>query len=250
LAGKEVEYTADVTAVRHKTLPEPDDEWAKSLGEEIESLEALRARIREDLESRSSFESENRLRSDVMRKLVEAHQFEVPETLVEHQTQHRMQTLMREMMGQGVDPRQTEINWEGVREEMKTQAADDVRGSMLLDHIAERENLSVTDEEIEEEINRIAQASRQAPEQVRAALTKEGGTTSIADRLRNRKALDLLIETARVTDEEWREEEEAAGEASSEAGAAETSEAAATEEPEGGGEGEAETQAESSSPTA
>jgi FKBP-type peptidyl-prolyl cis-trans isomerase (trigger factor) len=114
------------------------------------------------------------------------------------------------MMGQGVDPRQTEINWEGVREEMKTQAADDVRGSMLLEHIAERENLSVTDEEIEEEINRIAQASRQAPEQVRAALTKQGGTTSIADRLRNRKALDLIVENARVTDEEWREESEEA----------------------------------------
>jgi trigger factor len=185
-----------------------------------------------------------------MRKLVEAHQFEVPETLVEHQTQHRLQTLMREMMGQGVDPRQTEINWEGVKEEMRAQAADDVRGSMLLEHIAERENLAVTDEEIEEEINRIAQASRQAVEQVRAALTKQGGTTSIADRLRNRKALDLLIENARVTDEEWREEEEAG--LTEEAGAAGTAETVATEEPktEPTGEDEAETKAESSSPGA
>lgn len=247
LAGKTVEYTADVTAVRRKALPELDDEWAKSLGEEFETVEALRARVREDLESRTKLESENRLRSDVMRKLVAAHQFEVPETLVEHQTNHRLQTLMREMMGQGVDPRQTEINWEGVREEMKTQAADDVRGSMLLDHIAERENLAVTDEEIEEEINHIATASRQAPEQVRAALTKQGGTTSIADRLRNRKALDLVIENARVTDEEWREEEEAE---LAEESAAETSEAAASEEqkPEPAGEDETETKAESSSP--
>lgn len=238
LAGKQVDYTADVTAVRRKVLPEMDEEWIRSLGEEFDSVDALRARIREDLESRSSLESENRLRSDVMRKLVEAHQFDVPETLVEHQTQHRLQTLMREMMGQGVDPRQTEIDWEGVREQMRTQAADDVRGSMLLEHIAERENLSVTDEEIEEEINRIAQASRQAPEQVRAALTKQGGTTSIADRLRNRKALDLVIENARVTDEEWREEEEAAEE---EAEANEAPDSAASED---------ETKAESSSPGA
>ncbi|MBD0373133.1 MAG: trigger factor [Pyrinomonadaceae bacterium] len=241
LAGKEVSYTADVTAVRRKALPDVDDEWAKTLGEDLESLDALRARIREDLQSRSSFESENRLRSDVMRKLVEAHQFEVPETLVEHQTQHRLQTLMREMMGQGVDPRQTEINWEDVRAQMREQAADDVRGSMLLEHIAERENLAVTDEEIEEEINRIAAAQRQAPEQVRAALTKQGGTTSIADRLRNRKALDLLIENARVTDEEWREEEEEAPE-QQEAGD-EASSSAASED-------ETETKAESSSPGA
>jgi trigger factor len=249
LAGKKVEYTADVTAVRRKVLPDADDEWAKSMGEEFESVEALRTRVREDLETRSSMESENRLRSDVMRKLVAAHQFEVPETLVEHQTNHRLQTLMREMMGQGVDPRQTEINWDGVREEMKTQAADDVRGSMLLDHIAERENLAVTDEEIEEEINSIATASRQTSEQVRAALTKQGGTTSIADRLRNRKALDLVIENARVTDEEWREEEEAE---LAEESAAETSEAVTGEEQESEptSKDETEAKAESSSPGA
>lgn len=243
LAGKRVEYTADVTAVRRKVLPELDDEWAKSLGEEFETLEALRARVREDLETRTRAESENRLRSDVMRKLVASHQFEVPESLIEHQTQHRMQTLMREMMGQGVDPRQTEINWEGVRDEMKEQAADDVRGSMLLESIAERENLAVTDEEVEEEINQIAAASRQSVEQVRAALTKQGGTTSIADRLRNRKALDLLIENARVADEEWREEETVA--AGEETEAAQASDTAATSE-----EQAAETKAESSSPGA
>lgn len=246
LAGKTVDYTADVTAVRRKELPELDDEWAKSLGEEFESLAGLRAKVREDLETRSSTESEGRLRSDVMRKLVEAHPFEVPESIVEHQTQHRMQQLAREMMGQGVDPRQMDINWEGVRDEMRTQAADDVRGSMLLESIADRENLTVTDEEVEEEINRIAQASRQAPEQVRAALTKQGGTTSIADRLRNRKALDLIVENARVTDEEWREEEAAAS--SREADTGQDSEAVASEEQaaRGAGEDETETKAESS----
>jgi trigger factor len=253
LAGKRVDYTADVTAVRRKVLPDADDEWARSIGEEFETLEALRAKVREDLEARTKMESENRLRSDVMRKLVETHQFEVPQTLVEHQTQHRMQTLMREMMGQGVDPRQTEINWDGVRDEMRGQAADDVRGSMLLETIAERENLAVSDEEIEEEIQRIAEASRQAPEQVRAALTKQGGTTSIADRLRNRKALDLIIENARLTDEEWREEEEAAGEAdAAEPAAAETSANDAGEEQkaEPSTEDASDTKAESSSPGA
>jgi trigger factor len=246
LAGKTVEYTADVTAVRRKVLPEVDDEWAKSLGEEFETVEALRARVREDLESRSSLESENRLRSDVMRQLVAAHQFEVPQTLVEHQTQTRMQTLMREMMQQGVDPRQTEINWEGVKEEMSVQAADDVRGSMLLERIAERENLAVTDEEIEEEINRIAGASRQPVEQVRAALTKQGGTTSIADRLRNRKALDLVIENARVSEEEWREEEEEVAEEASPAEDAETAAAAAGQRVEPADEDATEPTAESS----
>lgn len=208
LAGKKVEYTATVTAVRRKELPELDDEWAKSMGDEFESLAGLREKVREDLVKRAGVESDNRVRSEVMRKLVEAHPFEVPETLSEHQAQNRLDAAVRDMIGRGIDPRGQEINWDGVREQLKAQAEFDVRGSLLLEKIAEQENLEVTDEEIEAEINSIAEASRQAPEQVRAALTKQGGTTSIADRLRNRKALDLIVENARLTDEEWREETE------------------------------------------
>ena len=206
LAGKEVAYTAKVTAVRRKELPEMDDEWAKSLGDEFDSLATLREKVREDLQARSQYESENRLRSAVMRKLVEAHQFEVPQTLVEHQTKHHMESVVRDMMGRGIDPRSQELNWEGVREQLQSQAEQDVRGSMLLERIAEQENIDVSDEEIEAEINALAQASRQTVDQVRDALTKQGGERSIADRLRNRKAIDLLVENARVTDEEWREE--------------------------------------------
>ena len=206
LAGKKVEYAATVTAVRRKELPEVDDEWAKSLGEEFESVASLREKVREDLEKRSAVESDNRVRGEVMRKLVEAHPFEVPQTLSEHQANHRLQEAVRDMMGRGIDPRAQEINWEGVREQLKAQAEFDVRGSMLLERIADEEQIEVSDEEIEAEINSLAEASRQSPEQVRAALTKQGGTTSIADRLRNRKALDLIVENARVTDEEWRED--------------------------------------------
>src|SRR5215213_928347 len=208
LAGKKVEYVATVTAVRRKELPETDDDWAKSLGEEFESLADLREKVRDDLEKRAGTESDNRVRGEVMRKLVEAHPFEVPQTLSEHQANHRLQEAVRDMMGRGIDPRAQEINWEGVREQLKAQAEFDVRGSMLLEMIADEEKIEVSDEEIEAEIDSIAQASRQAPEQVRAALTKQGGATSIADRLRNRKALDLVVENARVSEEEWKEEQE------------------------------------------
>ncbi len=232
LAGKRVEYVAMVTAVRHKELPEADDEWAKSLGEEFESVADLRVKVREDLEKRASVESDNRVRSEVMRKLVEAHPFEVPQTLSEHQANHRLQEAVRDMMGRGIDPRAQEINWDGVREQLKAQAEFDVRGSMLLEMIADEEQIEVSDEEVEAEINTIAQASRQAPEQVRAALTKQGGATSIADRLRNRKALDLIVENARVTDEEWRDEaeEEAAARDSSDAGPEPAEQASETDE--------------------
>ncbi|MGI9068677.1 MAG: trigger factor [Pyrinomonadaceae bacterium] len=208
LAGKKLEYTATVTAVRVKELPEADDEWAKSLSEDFDSVATLRGKIREDLEKRAGQEADHRLRAELMRKLLAGHQFEVPQSLVDHQTNYRMETAVRDMIGRGIDPRTQEINWEGAREELKGQAEEDVRGSMLLERIAEEEKIDVSNDEVEAEIRALAESSKQPIEQVRTVLTKEGGERSIANRLRNRKALDLLVENARVIDEEWREETE------------------------------------------
>ena len=209
LAGKKISYVAEVTAVSRKEVPELDDEWVKSLGEDFDSVETLKAKIREDLEARSAAESARRLRDDVLRKLIDANKFEVPQTLVEHQTHQRMQNVAREMMSRGIDPRTQQLDWEGAHEELKGQAEDDVRVSMLLEKIAEAENITVSEEEVELEIQALANASRQSIMQVRAALTKEGGDRSIAHRVRSRKALDVLIDNARITDAEWTEEKEA-----------------------------------------
>jgi trigger factor len=208
LAGKKVKYTAKVTAVRVKELPDVDDEWARSMGEDFDSVATLRARIREDLEKRAGLEADHRLRAGLMRKLLEAHQFEVPQSLVDHQTNYRLESVVRDMIGRGVDPRDQEINWDGAREELRVQAEEDVRGSMLLERIADEEKIDISKDQIDEEIAAIAASSRQSIEQVRSVLTKEGGERSIANRLRNRKALDLLVENARVTEEEWSEETE------------------------------------------
>src|SRR5215472_9193784 len=211
LAGKRVEYLAKMTALKTKELPELDDEWARSLNEEFDSLETLRQRIREDLGRRAGAEADHHVRTELMKKLGEGHAFEVPQTLIDHQASHKLEGIVRDMIGRGIDPRNRELNWEGARDELKTLAEADVRGSLLLERIAEVEKIEVTDEEIEYEIAAIADATRQSKEQVRAALTKEGGERSIAGRLRNRKALDLLVENARITDEEWRDEQEGRG---------------------------------------
>ena len=209
LAGKKVEYVTEVTSVRRKELPEVDEEWVKSLGAEFDSVAGLKTKIREDLEARATAESDHLLREEIMKKLLDAHKFEVPESLVAHQTQHRLETVANQMMGRGIDPRNPEINWQAAHEEIKVQAEEDVRATMLLEKIAEAENIFVSDEEVEAEIDAIATASRQPKEQVRAALTKNGGERSIAHRLRTRKALDLLVENARITDAEWTEPKQA-----------------------------------------
>jgi trigger factor len=206
LAGKQVEYAVKISAVRIKELPEVDDEWAQSLSEEVESLEQLRAKIRSDMDQQVKNEADNKMRGALMRQLVEAHQFELPERLVEHQTEHRLESVVRDMVAQGIDPRNPELQWDKARESMREQASYDLRSSLLLERIAAEEKIEVSDQEVNDEINAIADASRQSPDQVRAILTKQGGERSIAGRLRNRKALDLLVENARVADEDWKEE--------------------------------------------
>lgn len=208
LAGKKVEYEMEVTAVRRREVPEVDDEWAKSIGEEFDSVAKLKAKVKEDLEAQAKLESEDRLKSELIRKIVAAHQFEVPQSWIEKQTNQRFESILRDMMQRGIDPRKQQVDWEGAREELKGQAQEDVRATLLMDHIAEAENLTVSNEEIEAEIELMAQMSRQPIEQIRAALTKHGGERSIAQRLRNRKALDLLVENARITDAEWNEANE------------------------------------------
>jgi trigger factor len=208
LAGKSVEYTVKLNAVRVKEVPEIDDEWAQSLGEEIESLDELRQKVRADLEARAKDDAEGKMRSTLLRQLVDAHEVELPERLVAHQTEHRFESVVRDMIGHGIDPRNPELNWDKARESLKEQASFDLRSSLLLEAVADEEKLEVSDQDVDDEINAIAEASKQTPEQVRAVLTKQGGETSIASRLRNRKALDFLVANAKITDEEWKEEKQ------------------------------------------
>jgi len=208
LAGKSVEYTVKVTALRIKELPEADDEWAQSLDDEIESLGHLREKVRSDLGAQVKDEAEGRMRSSLLRQVVDAHEFELPERLLAHQTEHRFESVVRDMIGHGIDPRNPELNWDKARESMKEQASFDLRSSLLLERIADEEKLEVSDQDIDDEIKAIADASKQTPEQVRAVLTKQGGDSSIASRLRSRKALDFLVANAKVTDEEWKEEKQ------------------------------------------
>src|SRR5436305_5871995 len=179
----------------------------------------MRDRVRENLSKTAAHESEYRLRDEVLARLVEQHRFEVPETIVSYQANQILQSMLRDMIARGIDPRGEDINWEAMRDVVRERAGDDVRGSMLLERVAEAEGLEVSDEEVEAEIQAMAEGSRQSIEQVRAALTKQGGERSIADRLRNRKALDFLVQNANVREEEWREEAEDETEASGEADA-------------------------------
>lgn len=201
-AGRQVTYTAEVTAVRLKELPPADDEFAQSVSEDFKTIDELRADIRSKLEKEAEQKSDSEFRSAVMEKLVDRNRFDVPEFVVEKQIDSRMKAMFRQMAGQGMDPRLLKIDWSSVRDGQRERAEREVRGSFILDNIAKTEKLEVDEEELSREIKEYADSLGQTEEALRARLTKEDSLDSIREQVRHRKALDLVIGSAEIRTEE------------------------------------------------
>jgi trigger factor len=198
LAGADVTYTVTVHGVKKRVLPALDDEFAKDLGE-FESLEALRARVREDLEHEARHAAERELRADLMKQLAARVPFEVPASLVEREMDRRIEDFARRLIEQKVDPRQAGIDWNAFRDSQREAAREAVAGAVVLDEVARREGLAVSDEEAAREVGRFAERTGRAPAAVRAQLEKEGGLSRVYAGLRREKSIDFLLARATIS---------------------------------------------------
>jgi trigger factor len=133
-----------------------------------------------------------------MGKLNEAHDFPVPEALVENQMDARLERAARTLAAQGVDPRAVNVDWVALRQRQRDRAIQDVKAEILLDRIATAENIEVSEEETEAEIARIAERSGESAAALRASLTKQGALDRMKSKLRSDKTLEWLQSNARV----------------------------------------------------
>ncbi len=207
LAGRTVNYKAKVKTVGTIELPEIDDEWVSSLDEGFESIEDLRNKLKEDMEAVATADADSRVKNDLIAKLIEKHQFEVPNALIESQAQNLLNNFAQDLAQRGVDLSKVEQDYiETTYNQMKSQAERDVRGAMLLEKIAEAEKVEVNKEEVQEEIEKMAQYYQTSVEEFRKSLDQQGGEAMIENNLRTRKAVDALVDKAKVTDGEWVDE--------------------------------------------
>jgi trigger factor len=202
LAGKTVDFTATVMAVRRKELPELDDDFAQEVSDQ-ETLQGLRDTIHENLTKNAEFRADQQVRDELMEQITGAHEFAVPESLVEKQTIELSRQFLTALLNNRVPVEQIrDINWEERTKQDRERAARDVRSALVIGRIAEAEDLSVTEAEVDQEIARMAAAMRQSPDELKATLTKDGGLASIENRLLYQKALDVVVASAEVTVEE------------------------------------------------
>jgi trigger factor len=196
LAGRTVRFRTTVRAIRRKELPELNDEFAKDLGD-YQTLDELKETVRKGIFRDREHQAQEAAKHQLMDKLVDQHDFPVPEAYVEQQIRINLENQLRTLAAQGIDPRSIKLDWQKVRETQKDRALRDVKASLLLDKIADREAIGATQEEIDREVQRIARQQREAVAVTRAKLQKDGTIGRIAGHIRTEKTLGFLFEQAR-----------------------------------------------------
>jgi trigger factor len=192
LRGKVFSYRVKVNAIKLKSLPELNDDFARELGE-FSTLDDVRKRIREGMEHDRRHAAERESKDKLLAELVRRHEFEVPEALVDHQIDVRLERGLRALAAQGMKSEDMKkMDFSRLRAGQRDQAVQEVKASLLLDKIADQEKIEVGDDEIDREIQALAKQTDQAPDAIRARLTRDGALDRIRNRIRNEKALDFL----------------------------------------------------------
>jgi trigger factor len=192
LAGKTFVYSVKVQGIKQKQLPELNDDFAKELGD-FSSIDQVRKQIRENMEAEKRHAAERAAKDKLVADLVKRNDFEVPEALVERQIDVRLERGLRALAAQGMKLEDMKkMDLPRVRVGQREQAVQDVKSSLLLERVAELENIEVNDDEVNREVEALAQQTKQTAEAVRARLTQDGGLDRIRSRIRSEKTLDFL----------------------------------------------------------
>jgi trigger factor len=201
LAGKSYNFAIEVRDIKEKKLPELNDEFVKDLGEGAvgaKTLAELREKIRERLNAARDEQQQAQAREKILEELVKRHDFPVPEALIEHQMDVRLERVVRSLASQGVDPRAVNVDWVSMRQRQHERSERDVKAEILLDRVADAEKIEATDEDVEKELALLAERSGESAAAIRARLTKEDALDRMKSKLRSDKAIDWLYRTAQI----------------------------------------------------
>jgi trigger factor len=193
LAGMVFDYKVKVNAIKKKTLPELNDEFAKELSPDFQSLGDLKQRFRENMEAELKHKTEHEAKDKLIEELLAKHDFPVPRSMVEHQIDLRLERGLRALAAQGMKTEDMRrMDFGRLRAGQEEFATKEVKSSVLLAKIAIKENIQVSDEELNNEIEAMAAQMQQPVEEVRKRLTEDNAVERLRDRMRSEKALNLL----------------------------------------------------------
>jgi trigger factor len=200
LAGKTVKFHAVLKGLRRKELPELDDEFAQELGD-YRTVDELKEAVRKAIFSQRQNEAQQEAKNQIVDKLVDAHDFPVPEAFVERQIKNRVEQRLRAMAEQGIDPRKLQLDWDKLKDSQREKAIREVKASILLGKVSERESIRATRDEVDGEVEKAARQMRKPVAAVHMEFEKDGTLGRIASHIQTDKTLNYLFEHARKTAE-------------------------------------------------
>ena len=194
LAGKTLVYEVQIKGLKKKSLPELDDAFAKELGD-FQDLADIRSKLRQQMEANKRHQIEHAAKDKLIEQLVERNNFPVPESLIDQQTNSRLERGFRALAAQGMRVEDIKnMDMQRLKAGQRDAAIREVKASLILDKIAENENIEATEEDLNQELERLALQTKQPVEALRQRLTREGALDRIRDRIRNEKTLDYLYQ--------------------------------------------------------
>jgi trigger factor len=196
LRGRTVRFHVKVQGIRRKELPELNDEFAPDVGD-FRTLDELRDEVRKQLLRDREQQATLEAKAKLVDQLVEAHDFPVPEAFVDRQIENELESYVRELAAQGVDPSKVRVDWNELKKAQRDRAVRQVKASLLIDKIADREAIETLTDEVDREVHKLAKQHREPAAAIRMKLEKDGSLGRIASRIRNDKVLNFLFEQSR-----------------------------------------------------
>ena len=195
LAGKPAVFKVKIHEIKAKELPELDDEFAKDVDEEVETLAELTEKTKKRLEEAKENEADAKLREELVTKAAENAEIDIPQAMIDTELDRMMKEFEQHLQMQGMN---LELYFQfsgqdetALKEQMKEDAEKRVKSNLTLEAIAKAEDLQVTDEEVEEELSKMAEAYNMPVENIKQAI---GSTEGMKEDLKVRKAIDFLVE--------------------------------------------------------
>ncbi|MGO9438089.1 MAG: trigger factor [Terracidiphilus sp.] len=194
LAGKAVAYEVTVKGIKKRIVPELNDDFAKELGQ-YENLSELETRVREHMANRKRRSVASQTKDKLFATLNEKFSFPVPESLVQDQVDARLDRGLRALAAQGMDTEQMrKLDFARLRAAQRESAVGEVKTNLILDKIAETEGVTISDEELDREVQLAALQSNEPVETLRQRLTQDGGLARIREQMKREKTANLLYE--------------------------------------------------------
>ncbi len=189
--GKTARFKFTVKGLKKKVVPELNDDFAKETNE-AQSLEELRTKIRTDLEQGKRSKAQNDERAAILTALIERNAFDVPKSMVERTIDNMLEGQLRNMARMGMDPRRLNLDFARLREDLRERATQEVKGALLIEAIAQKENIQASDADVDKKLEELAAEAKQPIDVVRKYFKGAEERQGLSLRLREEKTIEFL----------------------------------------------------------